>query len=177
MWDFKFPSMYINHIFPCPIHWNMCISFRYEYLRALGIYSWRRRNESADHEQPWQWYYSPCRIYRIMHELPWIMIYGHEWGDLPMIFMSDEVTSENHWQIASGVIKKNNYSRCIISFLTCYFMSWTYNSAKNNHQSLISPLKQLHASPISVLCNDCPKDSIRFGNKSSMRSVKEITEY
>ena len=26
---------------------------------------------------------------RIMHELPWITIFGHEWGDLPMIFTSD----------------------------------------------------------------------------------------
>ena len=30
-----------------------------------------------------------------------IMIFGHEWGDLPMIFTSDEVANENHWQIAS----------------------------------------------------------------------------
>ena len=28
-----------------------------------------------------------------MHELPWITIFGHEWGDLPMIFTSDEVSS------------------------------------------------------------------------------------
>ena len=25
-----------------------------------------------------------------MHELPWITIFGHEWGDWPMIFTSDE---------------------------------------------------------------------------------------
>ena len=36
--------------------------------------------------------------------------YGHEWGDLPTIFVSDEVTSENHWQITSRVTK-NRYSR------------------------------------------------------------------
>ena len=42
-----------------------------------------------------------------MHELPWITIFGHEWGDLPMIFTSDEVTSENHWQITSRVTKKS----------------------------------------------------------------------
>ena len=45
-----------------------------------------------------------------MHELPWITIFGHEWGDLPMIFTSDEVTTENHSQIASRVTK-NRYSR------------------------------------------------------------------
>ena len=26
---------------------------------------------------------------------------GHEWGDLPIIFTSDEATSENYWQITS----------------------------------------------------------------------------
>ena len=31
---------------------------------------------------------------------------GHEWGDLPMIFTSDEVTSENYRQIASRVTPK-----------------------------------------------------------------------
>ena len=41
-----------------------------------------------------------------MHELPWITIFGHEWGDLPIIFTSDEVTSENQWQIASQVTPK-----------------------------------------------------------------------
>ena len=35
------------------------------------------------------------------------MIFGHKWGDLPMIFTSDEVTSENHWQITSPVTKKS----------------------------------------------------------------------
>ena len=31
-------------------------------------------------------------------------------------------------------------NECIILFLTCYCMSWTHNSAKNNHRSLISKL-------------------------------------
>ena len=42
-----------------------------------------------------------------MHELPWITILGHEWGDLPIISTSDEVASENSWQIASRVIQKS----------------------------------------------------------------------
>ena len=32
--------------------------------------------------------------------------FGHEWGDLPQIFTSDEVTNENHWQIISRMTKK-----------------------------------------------------------------------
>ena len=41
-----------------------------------------------------------------MHELPWTTIFGHEWGDLPMILTSDEVMSENHWWISSRVTIK-----------------------------------------------------------------------
>ena len=86
------------------------------------------------------------------------MILGHSWGDLPMIFTSDEVTSENHWQITSRVTK-NCYSHSslvkiigkwshswpkifihgkeyIILFLTHYFMSWTHHSTTNKHRSL-----------------------------------------
>ena len=68
--------------------------------------------------------------------------FGHEWGDLPMIFTSDEVTSENHWQITSWVTKKIviHGNECIILFLTCCFIFWTYRSAANNDRSLISPL-------------------------------------
>ena len=32
--------------------------------------------------------------------------FGHEWGDLPMIFTSDEVKSENHWQITSRIFDR-----------------------------------------------------------------------
>ena len=43
-----------------------------------------------------------------------------------MIFTSDEVTSENHWQIASRVTQKIviHGTECIILFLTRHFMSW-----------------------------------------------------
>ena len=42
-----------------------------------------------------------------------------------MIFTSDEVTSENHWQITSRVTKKIviHGNECILLFLTRYFMS------------------------------------------------------
>ena len=33
-------------------------------------------------------------LIRIMHELPWITIFGHEWGDLPMIIGK----SPHEWQ-------------------------------------------------------------------------------
>ena len=45
------------------------------------------------------WIEKHRNIYRIMHELSWITMFGHEWGDLPMC--------ENHWQIASRVGKKS----------------------------------------------------------------------
>ena len=75
----------------------------------------------------------------------WVAVnneFGHEWGDLPMIFTSDEVTSENHWQMTSRVTKKIviHGNKCIILFLTRYFMSWTHDSAKSNHRSLIWPM-------------------------------------
>ena len=45
--------------------------------------------------------------------------FGHEWGDLPMIFTSDEVTSENHWQITSRVTKKSLFTVTNVLF---YFL-------------------------------------------------------
>ena len=73
-----------------------------------------------------------------MHELLWITIFGHDWGDLPMIFTIIEVTSKNHWQITSQVTKKIiiHGNKCIILSLTCYFLSWTHNSTKK--KSLIA---------------------------------------
>ena len=44
---------------------------------------------------------------------------GHEWGDLPKIFMSDEVTSENYWQIASRVTRKALF---IVTNVLFYFL-------------------------------------------------------
>ena len=54
-----------------------------------------------------------------MHELPWITIFCHEWGDSAMIFTSDEVTSENHCRIASRVTKKSLFTVTNVSF---YFL-------------------------------------------------------
>ena len=71
-----------------------------------------------------------------MHELAWITIFCYSWGDLPMIFTSDEVgKSPPEWP--KIVIHGNE---CIILFRTSYFMSWTHHSATNTHCSLISLL-------------------------------------
>ena len=67
--------------------------------------------------------------------------FGHEWGDLPMIFTSGEVTSENHWQIISRVTNKSLFTVTNVLF---YFLHAIYylehHSATSNHRSLISPL-------------------------------------
>ena len=67
--------------------------------------------------------------------------YGPEGGDLPIIFTSNKVASENHRQITSRMTKKVviHGNKCIISFLSRYFMPWTHHSAKNNHRWLVSP--------------------------------------
>ena len=49
-----------------------------------------------------------------MHELLWITILSHEWGDFPITFKSEEVMSENHWQIASWVTQKSLCLMCLI---------------------------------------------------------------
>ena len=86
-----------------------------------------------------------------MHELPWITIFGsrvrrsangsrvrrsannfHKWRSHEWKWLANRITSD-----AKIII---HGKECIILFLTRYLMSWTYNSTKNNHQSLISPL-------------------------------------
>ena len=44
----------------------------------------------------------------------------HEWGDLPMIFTSDKVTSENRWQITSWVTKKLLFMIMNVLFYSLY---------------------------------------------------------
>ena len=52
---------------------------------------------------------------------------SHEWKSLVNYLTSD------HKIVLHG-------NKCIILFLTRYFMSWTHHSAINKHRSLISPL-------------------------------------
>ena len=56
----------------------------------------------------------------------------HEWRSHEWKLLVNRVTSD-----PKIVIHGNE---CVILFLTCYFMSWTHNSTKNNHWSLISQL-------------------------------------
>ena len=67
---------------------------------------------------------------------------GHEWGDLPIIFTSDKVTSENCWQIASRVTQKSLFmvTNVLFYFLHAILCPWTHNSVKNNHRLPILPL-------------------------------------
>ena len=44
---------------------------------------------------------------------------GHEWSDLPMIFTSDEVASENHRHIASRVTQKSLF---MVTNVLFYFL-------------------------------------------------------
>ena len=48
-----------------------------------------------------------CVRNKIIHSLSWITIFGHSWGDLPMIFTHDFVTRKNHWQITPLMTKKS----------------------------------------------------------------------
>ena len=61
--------------------------------------------------------------------------FGHEWGDLLKIFTSDEVKSENRWQITSRVTTKSIFmaTNVLFYFLRAILCPWTHNSAKNNH--------------------------------------------
>ena len=54
-----------------------------------------------------------------MHELLWITILSHEWGNFPITFTSEEVMSENHWQIASRVTQKSLFMATNVLF---YFL-------------------------------------------------------
>ena len=59
-----------------------------------------------------------------------------------MIFTSDEVTSENHWQIASRVTQKSLFTvtNVLFYFLHAILCPRTHNSAKKHQPSLISQL-------------------------------------
>ena len=46
--------------------------------------------------------------------LPWITIFGREWGDSPMVFWSDAVTNEKHLRAASSVTKIIIYGKTYI---------------------------------------------------------------
>ena len=69
-------------------------------------------------------------------------IFGPEGGDLPIIFTSDKLMSENHWQITSQMTKKSLFTVINVSF---YFfhailcIEHTISQQKNSNWSFISP--------------------------------------
>ena len=70
-----------------------------------------------------------------MHELPLITIFGHEWGDFPMILPSDEVTSENYRQIISRVTKKSLFmvtNVLFISYTLFYVLNTRFRKKKQS---------------------------------------------
>ena len=71
--------------------------------------------------------------------------WGHEWGDLPIIFTSDEVTSENHWQIASRVTQK---SLLMVTNALFYFLHTIWCSEHT------IPLKQLSFADFAIVAKD-----------------------
>ena len=62
------------------------------------------------------------QTYRIMHDLPWITIFLVTSQAICQWFsLGTEVTSENHWQIASGVTPNNRYLSIVMNVLF-YFL-------------------------------------------------------
>ena len=70
--------------------------------------------------------------------LPWIMIFGHQWGDWTMLFTNDLDMCENHWRITCWVNKTRYYIRCFILH-TLYALNRQEND-KNTYGSPILPL-------------------------------------
>ena len=62
---------------------------------------------------------------------------------------------------------------CIISFLTCYLMSWTHISEKKNHWSLISPRTVF--SDLALWC--CHSWSVTSCKCKVVVSYKFVTSY
>ena len=66
--------------------------------------------------------------------------FGHEWGNLPIVFRSF-VTSENHWQIASRVTQKSLFTATNVLLYFLHAISCPNTQfCQNNYRSLISPL-------------------------------------
>ena len=69
----------------------------------------------------------------------------HKWSELPMIFTSDEVTGENHLQIASLVTKKSLITAKNISFYSLHAI-FVLNTQFR--------LKQLSIADFAIVVND-----------------------
>ena len=77
--------------------------------------------------------------YRIIYGLSWItMLFGHEWGDSPIIFTSDAVTSENHWRITQWVTKTSLLMAT--NFLHAFLVLKHREIHENSHRSIAASL-------------------------------------
>ena len=72
-----------------------------------------------------------------------------------------KIIGKSHHEWPKIVIRGNE---CIISFLTRYFMSWTHNSTKNNHRSLISQLSLRDGIFLTQHCDVTTVDLWRHAN-------------
>ena len=70
---------------------------------------------------------------------------GHEWGDLPIIFVSDEGASENHWHIASRMTQKSLF---MVTKVLFYFLHAIWCPEHT------IPLKQLSISDFTIVAKD-----------------------
>ena len=66
--------------------------------------------------------------------------FGHKWGDLPIIFMSDAVTSENLWRITIQVTKSLLFMapHTLLYFVHAFVAQREIN--KSYHWSIAVPL-------------------------------------
>ena len=79
-----------------------------------------------------QWFSLVTWITIFWSRVRWFANDLHEWRSQEWKSLAKHITRDQ-----KIVIHGNE---CIIVFLTRYFLSWTHNSAKNNHRSFISPL-------------------------------------
>ena len=80
-----------------------------------------------------------------MHELPWITIFGSRVRRFANNFTSDEVTSENHWQMASRVTHKSLFTVMNVLF---YFLHAIWCPEHS------IPRKQLSTADFAVVARD-----------------------
>ena len=96
----------------------ICCFFSFPWNYVALLIKWSHtiiRIEKTHHiHYVYIYWITPCKIkiyiYIIIISYHECQFFCHEWGDLAMMFMTDEATSENHCQITSWVTK-NRYSR------------------------------------------------------------------
>ena len=122
-------------IYPYWFQTNSYYNIPYSITDAIKQTSGSR--DSITQSMAYQWtsfvaMYESLRILHILPIWPYQICFGnaitrhdtgvhddHGWCNLPMIFTSDEVTSENHWRIASRVTQK---SLCTVTNVLFYFL-------------------------------------------------------